>query len=96
MIKILWVLVGLNVVALIVFIATYFVLSNNAKNADAGLERSWMGFLVGIGVLVILLAAVPLRYGNSTFSLVWSGFFAALPLVIGLIILLIYGLPSSQ
>jgi hypothetical protein len=96
MIKILWVLVGLNIVALIAFIGAYFVLSSHAKNADGGLEQSWIGFLVGLGVLVILLAAIPLRYGHSTFSLVWSGFFATLPLVIGLVILLIYGLPSSK
>jgi hypothetical protein len=96
MIKILWILVGLNVVVLIAFIITYFVLSSHAKNADGGLEQSWMGFLVGLGVLVIVFAAIPLRYGHSKFNLVWGGFFAALPLIIGLFILLIYILFSSQ
>lgn len=92
MIKILWILVGLNSTALLLFIGTYFVL-NDGKNVDR-LERDWTVVLVGLGLLVILLAVLPLRFGNSTFSQIFGGFFAALPSIIALFFLLSNALPS--
>lgn len=80
MIKVIWGLIGLNTLALIVFIAAYFVI-NSGKNVSS-LEKGWTIILSGIGLLVILLAAIPLRYSQSNFTLVFSALFAALPLVI--------------
>ncbi len=80
MIKVIWGLIGLNTLALIVFIAAYFVI-NGGKNVSYE-EKGWTIILSIIGLVLILLAAVPLRYTQSTFTLVFSGFFAALPLVI--------------
>ncbi|MBK8392985.1 MAG: hypothetical protein IPL23_28575 [Saprospiraceae bacterium] len=79
-IKILWALIGLNTLALVVFLFTYLFLTSD-KSVDT-LERSWMVVLAGTGLVLILLAAVPLWYSKSTLSLVFSGIFAALPLVI--------------
>ena len=80
MIKIIWGLIGLNTLALIVFIAAFFVI-NSGKNVSYE-EKGWTIILSGIGLLVILLAAVPLRYSQSTFTQIFSGLFAVLPLVI--------------
>ncbi|MEO6316452.1 MAG: hypothetical protein ABIU63_05490 [Chitinophagaceae bacterium] len=79
-INILWVLIGINTIALIVFIAAYFVL-NAGKNVDYQ-EKGWTFILSALGLLVILLAAVPLRLSHSTGSLIVAGFFALLPLSI--------------
>ncbi len=79
-IKILWALVGLNTLALVVFLFTYLFLTSD-KSVDT-LERSWMVVLAGTGLVPILLAAVPLWYSKSILSLIFSGIFAALPLVI--------------
>jgi hypothetical protein len=80
MIKIIWGLIGLNIAGLIFFVAAYFVI-NSGKNVSYE-EKGWTIILSGIGLLVILLAAVPLRYSQSTFTLVLCGLFAALPLLI--------------
>jgi hypothetical protein len=93
-IKFIWTIIGINAIALFIFIAAYFVL-NSGKNVDA-MERGWTTILAGTGLLVILLAAVPLRFSQSTFSLVFSGFFAALPLVIAAGILIDKKLPSFK
>ncbi|MEO7046116.1 MAG: hypothetical protein ABI091_12475, partial [Ferruginibacter sp.] len=66
MIKVIWGLIGLNTLALIVFIAAYFVI-NSGKNVSYE-EKGWTIILSGIGLLVILLAALPLRYSQSTFT----------------------------
>ncbi|MEP6728795.1 MAG: hypothetical protein ABJC98_23425 [Bacteroidota bacterium] len=80
MVKIIWILTGINTIALIVFIAAYFIL-NAGRNVDYQ-EKGWTFILSGIGLLVILLAAVPLRYSQSAGTLIFSGFFAVLPLVV--------------
>jgi len=79
MIKIIWTLIGINTIALLIFIAAYFVI-NQDKNVSYE-EKGWTFILAGIGLLAILLAAIPLRFSQSTFSLIISGFFAALPLI---------------
>ncbi|REG83141.1 ankyrin repeat domain-containing protein [Algoriphagus antarcticus] len=94
MLKILWILVGLNAIALIVLIIYYYA-DTSDRNADA-IESGWFYVLVIVGLLVLLLGALPLRYGHSTFSQVVGGFFAALPLVIGLGILISNNLPSFK
>lgn len=78
--KIIWLLIGINTLALLVFIASYFVLTGG-RHVDT-MEKGWTIILAGLGLLVILLAAVPLRFGHSTFAVIFSGFFAALPLLI--------------
>lgn len=94
MIKILWILVGINSIALLVFIVAYFVLSDGRK-VDS-IESGWTGVLFGLGLLVILLAVVPLRFGHSTFTMVFGGFFAMLPSLIALGFLLSNILPSLK
>jgi len=92
--KLIWALIGINTTGLLIFIAAYFVL-NSGKNVDT-MERGWTIILAGAGLLVILLAAVPLRFSQSTFSQIFSGFFAALPLVITAGILINKKLPSFK
>jgi hypothetical protein len=81
-IKIIWSLVVLNTLALMVFIAAFFIYSQG-RNVDS-MEKGWTFILVCAAVIVILLAAIPLRYSHSAFSVVFAGFFAALPSVIAL------------
>jgi hypothetical protein len=94
MIKIIWVLIALNTLGLLIFIAAYFVL-NNGKNVDS-MEKGWTFILAGMGLLLILLAALPLRFSQSTFSMIFSGFFAALPLAVGLCIVISNQLSSLK
>lgn len=86
MTKIIWGSIGLNTIRLLVFIVAYFVL-NEGKNVDYQ-EKGWTIILVGIGLFIILLAAAPLYFGQSNFTLIFSGFFAALPLVVAFGIIL--------
>jgi len=94
MLKILWILVGINAIALLVFIIFYYIETSD-RNVDT-IESSWFYVLVIVGLLVLLFAALPLHYGHSTFSQVIGGFFAVLPLVIGLGILISNKLPSLK
>lgn len=94
MIKILWTLVGINTTGLLFFIGAYFVL-NEGKKVD-GIESGWMTILSALGCIVILLAALPLHYGNSIFSRIAAAFFAVLPLLIALGIFLNSKLPSFK
>jgi len=94
MIKLIWILIGLNTAAWLYFIGAYFVI-NSGKNVDR-MESSWTMVLAGLGLLIILLAAVPLRLSQSTGTLIFSGLFAALPLVIGSSIFLSKQWPSFK
>jgi len=86
MVKIIWTLIAINTLALFVFIAAYFVL-NAGKHVDYQ-EKGWTMVLAGTGLLIILLAAIPIRFSKSTAALVFSFFFACLPLFIVLYVLL--------
>jgi hypothetical protein len=70
MVKIIWLLIGINTIGWLYFIGAYFVM-NSGKNVDR-MESSWTMFLAILGLVIILLAAVPLRLS----------LFAALPLTI--------------
>ena len=94
MIKIIWTLIGMNTIALLIFIVAYFII-NQGKNASYE-EKGWTIILAGIGLLVILLAAVPLRFSHSAFTFIFSGFFAALPLLITLGVLISKVIPSLK
>lgn len=94
MIKVLWILIAINLTALLFFIGGYFVI-NNGKNVSYE-EKGWTMILAGVGLLVILLAAIPLRFSHSTGTMIFSGLFAALPLVIALGIFLSNKLPSFK
>ena len=85
LIKIIWILIGLNMLALLFFIGAYFVLSNG-RNVDT-MESGWTFILAGLGLVVILLAAIPLRISQSTLSIAFSGFFAFLPACIAVTVL---------
>lgn len=86
MVKIIWFLIAINSIALIIFIGAYFVL-NDGRQVDYQ-EKGWTFILTALCLLVILLAAIPLRYSISTGALIFSGLFAILPLavVIGIFI----------
>lgn len=94
MIKLIWLLIGINTAAWLFFIGAYFVM-NSGKNVDR-MESSWTMVLAGLGLLIILLAAVPLRLSQSTGTLIFSGLLAALPLIIGLGIFISNKWPSFQ
>nr|MBI1231675.1 hypothetical protein [Cytophagales bacterium] len=82
MIKIIWGLIGLNTIGLFVFTVA-LVVTREGKPIDLH-EKSVTFFLLGIGLFLILIAAIPLYFKQSTFTLIFSGFFAALPIVIAL------------
>ncbi len=94
MIKILWALIGLNTLALLFFIAAYFVI-NSGKQVDSQ-EKGWTFILSVAGLLVILLAALPLKFGSSTGAVIFAGFFAMLPLVTTICIVVSNHLPSFK
>ena len=81
-VKIIWGFIGLNVLGLLVFIGAYFVL-NNGTNVDY-MEKGWTTILCGLALLVILAAALPLRYSRSTTAVVFSAVFAFLPSAIAM------------
>lgn len=80
MVKFIWILIGINTIALLIFIGSYFVY-NNSRQPDS-IETSWTFVMAGIGLCIILLAALPLRYIHSTGAVVFSGIIAILPLAI--------------
>lgn len=94
MVTLIWILIGINTAALAVFIGAYFVI-NSGKNVDR-MESSWTMFLVVLGLLIILLAAIPLRISQSTGSLIFSGVFAALPLVVALTVFVVKKWPAKK
>ncbi|MEO6546638.1 MAG: hypothetical protein ABIN94_01510 [Ferruginibacter sp.] len=80
MTKIIWALIGINTIGLLIFIGAYFVM-NNGKHVDYQ-EKGWTFILAAVGLITILLAAIPLRFMHSTGSIIFAGIFAALPLAI--------------
>ncbi len=94
MVKVIWLLIAINTIAWLYFIGAYFVM-NSGKTVDR-MESSWTMALAGFGLLIILLAAVPLRLSQSTASLVFSGLFAALPLTVFLGIFISKKWPSNK
>ena len=83
MIKIIWGLIGVNTLILIIFIGAYFVLTHG-KNVSYE-EKGWTVILSSVGLILILLAAIPLRFSQSTGTLIFSGIMAALPLAIAVV-----------
>ncbi len=94
MIKIVYGLIGLNILALVIFISAYFLLTSGKKVSYE--EKGWTVILAIVCLILILLAAVPLRFSQSTFTLVFSTFFAALPLAIAISIWVNKKLPSFK
>ncbi|MEJ7646105.1 MAG: hypothetical protein WKF87_16035 [Chryseolinea sp.] len=93
-IKIIWILIGMNAIALLAFIG-WFLTSSMGRNVDI-MEKGWMFVLFGVGLAVVLLAAIPLRVSQSNFSVSFAGVFAALPLVIALGVLISKNLSSFK
>jgi hypothetical protein len=93
-IKIIWVLIGINITVLVIFVV-YYLSSTAGRNVDV-MEKGWMAILVGIGLLVILLAVLILRFSHSSFGQYVALAFAALPLIIGLGILISNYFPSFK
>lgn len=84
MVKLIWILIALNTLALLIFIGSYFYY-NSGKQVSYE-ERGWTMVMAFIGIVFILLAAVPLRFSQSAGTLIFSGFFALLPLLVLLFI----------
>jgi hypothetical protein len=80
MIKIIWALISLNTLVLLIFIGMYFVI-NNGKHVSYE-EKGWTIILSSAGLILILLAAIPLRLSQSTSTLIFSAVMAALPLLL--------------
>ena len=94
MIKIIHGLIGFNILALVIFIGAYFLLTSGKKVSYE--EKGWTVILSVVCLILILLAAIPLRFSQSTFTLVFSMFFAALPLIIAIGIWINKKLPSFK
>ena len=92
--KIIWSLIGLNTTALVILFI-YFMIDSQGRNVDS-MESGWTVIMFSFGVGIILLAAVPLYVGKTSFSTYFSAFFAALPLVIGLCIWISNNMPSFK
>ncbi|MBL0741003.1 hypothetical protein [Chryseolinea lacunae] len=92
--KLVWILAGLNTLALLIFTIS-FLGSTSGRNVDS-MEKGWMTILIVLGVVVILLGVLPIRFSQSTFSVSVSVFFSALPLVVGVWVLLANKLPSLK
>jgi hypothetical protein len=80
MIKLIWVLIGINSAALIA-VLFWYLSANQGKRVDT-MESGWMTILFLAGAAVILLAALPLWFGQSKFSVIIAGFFSVLPLLV--------------
>ena len=93
-IKIIWSLVGLNATALVVALI-YFLIDSQGRNVDS-IESGWTVIVFSLGVGIILLAAIPLYVGKTPFAMYFAAFFAALPLVIGLCVLISNNLSSFK
>lgn len=94
MTKLIWILSGLNTIALLIFVGA-FLLGTNGRPVDT-MEKGWTFILFGLGVLTILLAVIPMGLSRSTFSLSVSTFFAALPMVVATYVLLANKFPSQR
>ena len=79
-VKIIWVLIGINVIAWLYFIL-FFLADSAGRNTDT-MEKGWTVILAGLGLLVILAAAVPLYFSQAPGSVITAGIFATLPLVV--------------
>ncbi|MEO6000996.1 MAG: hypothetical protein ABIN89_29385 [Chitinophagaceae bacterium] len=93
-VRIIWVLIGLNATALLFFVV-FFLSSAEGRNVDS-MEKGWTTILFGIGLLVIALSVIPLRFGHSNFSIIMAGIFAALPSFVALCIFLSDKIPSFK
>lgn len=80
--NIIWILTGINALALLIVTGAYFYFSGKPSVQQVhGPERDWMGVLLICGLLIVLLSAIPLRYGHSGGWTFFAGFFAILPLL---------------
>jgi len=71
-IKITWALIGINTIALLIFISAYFVI-NSGKNVSYE-EKGRTLIFACLGLIVILLAAISLRLIQLTGSIIFSVF----------------------
>ena len=94
LIKIIWILIVINILVLLIF-SGMFLAGTGGRKVDV-MEKGWMTILAGVGVVIILLAAIPLRLSQSSFSIFFAGFFAALPLVITICVVISKKLPSFK
>lgn len=94
MIKLIWILTGINVAGLIFFLA-FFAMDAADRKVDA-IESGWVWVLVIVAVVVILLGVIPPRISQSSFSMFFALFFAAMPSVIAVSVLIVKKIPSNK
>jgi len=94
MIKLIWILTGINVAGLIFFLA-FFAMDAADRKVDA-IESGWVWVLVIVAVVVILLGVIPPRISQSSFSMFFALFFAAMPSVIALGVLIAKKIPTFK
>ena len=87
MIKIIWALIALNSLVLLIFIGSYFVI-NHGRHVSYE-EKGWTIVLSSVGMILILLAAIPLRFSQSTGTLIFSGLMSALPICLAIVFSLV-------
>lgn len=78
MVKLIWVLIGMDTLAFLIFLSMSAYYSSG-RQVD-GIERSFTVAVAGIGVIIILLSAIPLYFFHSKGVVIFSGIIAALPL----------------
>jgi len=93
-IKIIWILIALNTAALVI-LTIMFLFCMEGRMVDT-IEKGWMFIFFVLGIIIILLAAIPLHVSQSTYSIISSGFFAAVPLVVVSVIFISKRQPSFK
>jgi len=93
-IKIIWILIALNTAALVI-LTIMFLFCMEGRRVDT-IEKGWMFIFFVLGIIIILLAAIPLHVSQSTYSIISSGFFAAVPLVVVSVIFISKRQPSFK
>ena len=94
MIKLIWILTGINVAGLIFFLA-FFAMDAADRKVDA-IESGWVWVLVIVAVVVILLGVIPPRISQSSFSMFFALFFAVMPSVIAVSVLIVKKIPTNK
>jgi len=78
-VKVIWVLISLNVVVLLASMVFFLLWNEKVKGVQ---EKTGLEILAMLGLLLILLSAIPLWLSSSNLILIWSGCLAILPMLI--------------
>ena len=87
MVKMIWALIGLNSLALLIFVGAYFIYNSGRQVSYE--ERAWTTVLSITMLAFLLLAAIPLFFSQGKGSEIFSGIVATLPWLIAVAIALV-------